>query len=290
MECETAIRLTAFFGVIGLMVSWEVRAPRRELQSPRIPRWFANFSVAALNTLVVRILFSSGAVGLAMVATKQGWGLLNIVQWPFWIEGLLAFAALDFTIYLQHILFHRVPGLWRLHMVHHADTDYDVTTGIRFHPVEMMLSMLIKSGAAILVGASPVSVLIFEIVLNASSLFNHGNVHIPLSIDKMLRWFVVTPDMHRIHHSILPQEANQNFGFNLPWWDYLFGTYLANPSAGQQYMIFGLNHFRNPACLKLQNILKLPFQRSAGKRHPWEPRMHLTHHSFKKLCSLIHYL
>jgi len=264
VDFETAIRLTAFFGVIGLMASWEAFYPRRKLQTPRTKRWLANLSVATLNTLVVRTLFSSGAVGLALVAANQGWGLLNAVQWPFWVEGLLAFAALDLAIYLQHILFHRVPSLWRFHMVHHADTDFDVTTGIRFHPVEMMLSMLIKSAAAILVGASPVSVLIFEIVLNASSMFNHGNVRIPMSIDKMLRWFVVTPDMHRIHHSILRQEANRNFGFNLPWWDYLFGTYLANPSRGQQHMTFGLKQFRSPACLKLRNMLKLPFRRLAG--------------------------
>ena len=260
MEFETAIRLTAFLCVIGLMASWEAFSPRRKLQTPRTTRWLANLSVAALNTLIVRILFSSGAVGLAIVAANQGWGLLNTVQWPFWVEGLLAIAALDLAIYLQHILFHRVADLWRFHMVHHADTDYDVTTGIRFHPIEMMLSMLIKSAAAVLVGASPVSVLIFEIVLNASSMFNHGNVHIPLSIDKVFRWVVVTPDMHRIHHSVLPQEANQNFGFNFPWWDYLFGTYLASPSRGQQDIIFGLNQFRSPACLQLRNILKLPFR------------------------------
>ena len=246
------------------MASWEVLYPRRRLEAPRSKRWLANLSVAALNTLVVRTLFSSGAVGLALVAANQGWGLLNTVQWPFWVEGLLAFAVLDLAIYLQHILFHRVPGLWRFHMVHHADTDYDVTTGIRFHPVEMVLSMLIKSAAAVLLGASPVSVLIFEIVLNASSMFNHGNVHIPQSIDRMLRWIVVTPDMHRIHHSILPQEANRNFGFNLPWWDHLFDTYLANPSHGHQHMTFGLKQFRSPACLKLRNILKLPFRRLTG--------------------------
>ena len=260
MDFETAIRLAAFFGVISLMVSWEAFSPRRQLQTPRTRRWLANLSVAALNTLIVRILFSSGAVGLAMVAANQGWGLLNTVQWPFWVEGLLALSALDLVIYLQHILFHKVPGLWRFHMVHHADTDYDVTTGIRFHPVEMLLSMLIKSATAFVVGASPVSVLIFEIVLNASSMFNHGNVHIPQSIDRILRLFVVTPDMHRIHHSILQQEANQNFGFNLPWWDYLFNTYLAAPSRGQQHMIFGLSQFRSPACLKLLNMLKLPFR------------------------------
>jgi len=264
MDFDITIRLTAFFGVIGLMASWEALYPRRRLEAPRSKRWLGNLSVAALNTLVVRTLFSSGVVGLALAAANQGWGFLNSVQWPFWVEGLLAFAVLDLAIYLQHILFHRVPGLWRFHMVHHADTDYDVTTGIRFHPVEMVLSMLIKSAVAVLVGASPGSVLIFEIVLNASSMFNHGNVRIPLLIDRMLRWFVITPDMHRIHHSILQQEANQNFGFNLPWWDYLFGTYLATPSRGQKHMIFGLEQFRSPACMKLANILKLPFRRLAG--------------------------
>jgi sterol desaturase/sphingolipid hydroxylase (fatty acid hydroxylase superfamily) len=263
VEFDTTIRLTVFFSVIGLMASWEMFAPRRRLETPRAKRWRANVSVAALNTLVVRTLFSSGAVGFALVAANQGWGLLNAVQWPFWVEGLLAFAVLDLAIYLQHILFHRVPGLWSFHMVHHTDTDYDVTTGIRFHPVEMVLSMLLKSAAAVLVGASSISVLIFEIVLNASSMFNHGNVHIPQSVDRMLRWFVVTPDMHRIHHSILHQEANQNFGFNLSWWDYLFGTYLANPSRGQQHMTFGLKLFRSSACLELRNMLKIPFRRLA---------------------------
>ncbi len=264
VDFETTIRLTAFFGVIVLVASWEVLDPRRRLETPRSKRWLANLSVAALNTLVVRTLFSSGAVGLAVVAANQGWGFLNTVQWPFWVEGLLAFAVLDLVIYLQHILFHRVAGLWRFHMVHHADTDYDVTTGIRFHPVEMVLSIFVKLAAAVLVGASPVSVLIFEIVLNASSMFNHGNVRIPQSVDRVLRWIVVTPDMHRIHHSILQKEANRNFGFNLPWWDYLFDTYLANPSRGHQHMTFGLKQFRSPACLKLGNILKLPFRRLTG--------------------------
>ena len=220
--------------------------------------------MAALDALVVRTLFSTGAVGIALVAANQGWGILNSVHWPIWVEGMLAFAVLDFAIYLQHILFHRVSGLWRFHMVHHADPDYDVTTGLRFHPVEMVLSMLIKLVAAVFVGASPVSVLIFEIVLNASSMFNHGNVRIPQSVDRVLRWIVVTPDMHRIHHSILQQEANRNFGFNLPWWDHLFGTYRANPVHPQEGMTLGLKQFRSPACLTLLNILMLPFRRAAG--------------------------
>lgn len=264
MDIDTTIRLTAFLGVIGLVASWEVLNPRRPLGIPRSRRWLANLSVAALDALVVRTLFSTGAVGIALVAANQGWGILNSVHWPIWVEGMLAFAVLDFAIYLQHILFHRVSGLWRFHMVHHADPDSDVTTGLRFHPVEMVLSMLIKLVAAVFVGASPVSVLIFEIVLNASSMFNHGNVRIPQAVDRVLRWIVVTPDMHRIHHSILQQEANRNFGFNLPWWDHLFGTYRANPVHPQEGMTLGLKQFRSPACLTLLNILMLPFRRAAG--------------------------
>ena len=264
MKFDIAIRVIAFVSMFGLMASWEAIAPRRKTATLKVSRWIANLSVAVLNTMVIRIVMASGAVGVAMVTAENGWGILNMLHWPVWIEIVLAVLLLDLMIYLQHLGFHAVPVLWKIHMVHHADPDYDVTTAVRFHPVEALLSMVLKMAGVAIIGASPTAVLAFEVILNGMAMFNHANVRMPAFVDRILRWVVVTPDMHRIHHSIFPRENNRNFGFNLPWWDYMFGTYLASPSRGHERMTFGLKKFRSPACLKLLNILKLPFGRSPG--------------------------
>jgi sterol desaturase/sphingolipid hydroxylase (fatty acid hydroxylase superfamily) len=212
--------------------------------------------------LFVRVLFPTAAVGLALIAEAQGFGVFNMVAIPWWIAVVLSVVILDLAIYLQHVLFHAVPALWRLHRMHHADLDIDVTTGLRFHPIEIGLSSLIKFAVIAVLGAA---VLMFEVLLNATSMFNHSNVRIPAGIDRVLRWFVVTPDMHRIHHSILSRETNSNFGFNLPWWDHLLGTYRAQPEAGHEGMTIGIEQFRDPRELRLDRMLLQPFRGDAGR-------------------------
>jgi len=264
MATEVLIRVSAFLGVLSLMASWEFLFPRRSLTMSKVRRWVANLSVVVIDALITRLLFAAGAVGAALLATEQNLGLLNHVAWPIWLETILAVIALDFTLYLQHVMFHAVPLFWRFHMMHHADLDCDVTTGLRFHPVEVVLSMLIKFAAIAVVGPSPQAVLTFEVLLNATSMFNHSNVRTPATIDRCLRWIVVTPEMHRVHHSILPRETNTNFGFNLPWWDRLLGTYRPQPEGGHEAMTLGLKQFRDPAGLTLMGILLLPFTGAPG--------------------------
>lgn len=264
MTTEVLIRVSAFLGVLGVMASWEVLVPRRRLTMSKARRWIANLSVVVINAVIIRLLFAAGAVGAARLATEQNWGLLNHAAWPIWIEMVLGIIALDFTLYLQHVMFHAVPFFWRFHMMHHADLDFDVTTGLRFHPVEVVLSMLIKLAAIAVIGPLPEAVVAFEVLLNATSMFNHGNVRMPTAVDRALRWVLVTPDMHRVHHSILPQETNTNFGFNLPWWDQLLGTYRSQPEGGHEEMTLGLEQFRDPARLTLTGILLLPFEGATG--------------------------
>ena len=264
MTTEVLIRLSAFVAVMGLMASWEVLAPRRHLTTPRLRRGVANLSVVVVDAAVIRLLFVTGAVGVAMVAAERNWGLLNHLGWPIWIEMILAVVVLDFVLYLQHVMFHAVPLFWRFHMMHHADLDCDVTTGLRFHPVEVALSMVIKLAAIMVLGPSPAAVLTFEVLLNATSMFNHSNVRMPVAIDRALRWIVVTPDMHRVHHSILPRETNTNFGFNVSWWDRLLGTYRAEPAGGHEGMTLGLEQFRDPARQTIVGILILPFVGKPG--------------------------
>jgi sterol desaturase/sphingolipid hydroxylase (fatty acid hydroxylase superfamily) len=218
----------------------------------------------ALDAVLVRFLFPVVAVGLAVIAQENGWGLLNQLSIPTWIVTILAVLALDFAIYLQHVLFHAVPALWRLHRVHHADLEFDVTTGVRFHPFEIVISMAIKLLLILALGPSAMAVLIFEILLNGTSLFNHSNVRLPSRLDAVLRLFIVTPDMHRVHHSILPSETNSNFGFNLPWWDWILGTYLAQPSAGHTGMTIGIEQFRTGRDLWLDRLLFQPFRGPAS--------------------------
>ncbi|MCS6287767.1 MAG: sterol desaturase family protein [Nitrospira sp.] len=264
MTPEVLVRLSGFLTVLCLMASWEMIAPRRHLTTSKVRRWIANLSVVVLDSIIVRLLFSAGAVGAAMLAADHSWGLLNQVGWQQWIEVTLAVVAMDFVLYVQHVLLHAIPLFWRVHMMHHADLDCDVTTGLRFHPVEVALSMLIKLAAIAVLGPSPLAVLIFEVLLNATSMFNHGNVRMPASVDRVLRWFVVTPDMHRVHHSILPRETNTNFGFNLPWWDRLLGTYRPQPASGHEGMTLGLEQFRDPTRLTITGILLLPFTGAPG--------------------------
>jgi len=257
---ETTIRLVFFFGVFALMAFWEVRAPRRALTLTRLQRWTSNLGLVVLNTLVLRILFPAAAVGMGLFTTAQGWGLLNAIALPNWLAVLVAVVALDFVIWVQHVLFHAVPGLWRLHRVHHADLDYDLTTGARFHPIEIVLSMLIKFATIAALGPPVVAVILFEVILNGMAMFNHANVRLPLGVDRVLRWFVVTPDMHRVHHSIDDDETNSNFGFNLPWWDRLLGTYRDQPRAGHEGMTIGIRDHRDPHRVdRLDGMLVLPF-------------------------------
>lgn len=264
LSSEAQIRLGFFIAIFALMAIWEVVAPRRSRSFSRWARWPGNLGIVVLNTLVVRALFSVAAVGLAVSVEQRGWGLLNIVDLPPWLAFLLAVALLDLIIYLQHVVFHAVPVLWRLHRMHHTDLDLDVTSGARFHPIEIVLSMGIKMVAVVALGPPAVAVIVFEVVLNATAMFNHSNVSMPASVERVLRWVVVTPDMHRVHHSVLARETNSNFGFNLPWWDRLFGTYRAQPAAGHAGMTIGLEEFRSPGNLRLDRMLLQPFKGKAG--------------------------
>lgn len=262
---EPAVRLGAFFTVFALMAAWELLAARRPLRLPKGRRWASNLGLVVLNTVVLRLLAPTAAVGLALVAEERGIGLLQLFALPDWLKVVLAVAALDLAIYLQHVLFHAVPALWRLHMVHHADLDYDLTTGARFHPVEILLSMGIKLGVVLALGPPAIAVLIFEVLLNATAMFNHGNVSLPPRLDAALRLVVVTPDMHRVHHSVIPSETNRNFGFNLPWWDRLLGTYKAAPRAGHDAMIIGVEHLQQPQLQGIPWMVALPFRGAVGE-------------------------
>jgi sterol desaturase/sphingolipid hydroxylase (fatty acid hydroxylase superfamily) len=265
LSYEQYIRLAAFCGVFALMAAWELIEPRRTQTIGRGWRWPNNLGVVVVDTLLVRILFPTAAVGVALVAEAHGLGLFNVLPLPAWIGVVASVILLDLAIYFQHVLFHAVPVLWRLHRMHHADLDIDVSTGLRFHPIEILLSMVIKLAVVIALGAPAIAVLIFEVLLNATSMFNHSNVHIPERLDGVVRWFVVTPDMHRVHHSIVARETNSNFGFNLPWWDRLFGTYRAQPAAGHEAMKIGIEQFRDPRELRLDRMLLQPFRGDAGR-------------------------
>jgi sterol desaturase/sphingolipid hydroxylase (fatty acid hydroxylase superfamily) len=256
---ETAIRLGCFSLVLLLMILWEWRRPRRTLSLPRGRRWPANLGIIAVDSVVVRLAFPVLAVGMAGLAADQGWGLFNQLNAPFWLAFIASLLLLDLAIYTQHVIFHRVPWLWRLHRMHHTDLDFDVTTALRFHPLEIVLSMLIKLAVVVALGAPAVAVMLFEVILNATAMFNHGNVRLPLWLDRRLRWMVVTPDMHRVHHSVRVEETDSNFGFNLPWWDRLFGTYRDQPRAGHTGMTIGLEYFRDRRATALTQLLLQPF-------------------------------
>jgi sterol desaturase/sphingolipid hydroxylase (fatty acid hydroxylase superfamily) len=255
-----AIRVGAAAAVFAAMALWEWLAPRRKLAVGRRPRWPGNLGIWLIDAAAVRLLGPVTVVGAALVAVEKGWGLFPLLGLPYWAAVLFGVIALDLTIYLQHVVFHHVPWLWRLHRMHHADLDIDVTTGVRFHPVEIVLSILIKIAAVLALGVPALGVVIFEVLLNATSLFNHSNVALPPRLDAIARWLVVTPQMHQVHHSIEPAETDSNFGFNLPWWDRLFGTYRAKPAAGEPEMIAGLPIFRDDTELKIWRLLTQPFR------------------------------
>ena len=261
MANEPLIRMGFFFGVFALVALWELASPRRALKLTRQQRWTANLGIVLLNTVIVRLVFPAAAVGMAALGVEKGWGLLNNFDVPFWLAVPLAVVAMDFVIWLQHVMVHAVPALWRLHRVHHADLDYDLTTGARFHPMEIVLSMGIKFATITLLGAPVLAVVIFEVLLSACAMFNHGNIRLPAALDRALRWFIVTPDMHRVHHSVEDDESNSNFGFNLTWWDRLFGTYREQPRAGQLGMTIGIHGHTDPhEVARLPGMLMLPFK------------------------------
>lgn len=261
IQSEGTIRFSCFAGVFLLLALGELLVPRRRLVDSKLNRWLTNLSLVAVNTAVARFLLPILPVSLALLIQAKGWGLLNLVLLPDWLKLIKALILLDLIIYLQHLLFHYQPLLWRLHRVHHTDLDIDVTTGNRFHPFEILISLLIKLAAVTIIGAPATAVVIFEIILNATAQFNHSNIKLPGKSDQWLRYIVVTPDMHRVHHSVIPRETNSNFGFNIPLWDRLFGTYRDQPQEGQIGMTIGLKEYREPTKLGFFNLLLQPFRR-----------------------------
>ena len=261
---EPLLRLGSFLAVFALMAAWELAAPRRNSQFSRVKRWPHNIALLVLDVAVLRIVAPGAAIAVAVGGEINGWGMLKAAPIPQWLAIVLAVALLDLVVYFQHVTFHAVPALWRLHRVHHADQDVDVTTGTRFHPLEILVSTAIKCAAVAAIGAPAFAVLIFEMLLNATAMFNHSNGRMPVGLDRVLRWAVVTPDMHRVHHSVLHNESSSNFGFNMPWWDRIFGTYLAQPAKGHDAMTVGVDAFRTPADLRLDRLLIQPLRDTPG--------------------------
>ena len=264
LHYEPWIRLCGFCAVFLAVALAEHWAPRRRSGAAATPRWGANLGLVVVDSVLLRLLYAGSAVSAALAVEARGWGVFNeLPVLPHWAEILASVVMLDFAIYLQHALFHAVPLLWRFHRVHHSDHDFDVTTGVRFHPVEVLLSLLYKMAVIAVIGPSAVAVLIFEVLLNATSLFNHGNLFIPAGLDRVLRWFLVTPDMHRVHHSPLRMETDSNYGFNVPWWDRLFGTYRDQPTTAHSAMAIGLDDVRQPERWPLLGLLVMPFWRGS---------------------------
>jgi len=263
---EITLRVLFAAAVFAAMAAWELFAPRRPLSIGRWPRWPSNFGIVVVDALLVRLLVPTAAVGASLYAAGHGIGLFHILDLRLSVAAVLGFLVLDLVIYIQHMVFHHVPWLWRLHRMHHADLDIDVSTGLRFHPFEILISLAIKIAIVMAFGIPPVAVIVFEIVLNATSLFNHSNVSMPPWLDRVVRLVVVTPDMHRVHHSVVRDEHNSNFGFNLPWWDRLFGTYRGQPKAGHDGMTIGLSIFRDPKELRLDRLLTQPFRQDSQRQ------------------------
>ena len=260
MQQESLVRMAFFFGMLLLVGIWEVISPRRKLTIPKLKRWANNLGIVFFNSFAWKTVFTVTGAGVAAMAAEKGWGVFNNLQMPYIASLVASIVLMDMVIYFQHVMVHSVPLFWRLHQVHHADMDYDVTTGARFHTLEIILSMFIKFAAIVLIGAPVVAVVLFEIILNATAMFNHGNIHISGSIDRYLRMFIVTPDMHRVHHSTIASEANSNFGFNLPWWDRIFGTYKDQPLGGHVNMEIGIHSPRDERhCVWISGMLAMPF-------------------------------
>jgi len=265
MDREIVIRLFFFVVVFAIMAAWEIFSPRRMLTTSKKSRWLSNLTLLSLNPVSVRLIFPLLPVSMSILAGQRHWGLLNnIGPLPYPLGVVVAIMLLDFAIYLQHVLHHAIPVLWRLHMVHHSDLDFDLTTGLRFHPLEIVVSMGIKLMTVAALGPPALAVLIFEVALNSTSMFNHSNVFLPSGIDRVLRLFVVTPEMHRVHHSIILRETNSNFGFNVPWWDRLLGTYRDQPANGHEGMTIGVSHIRDPGRLTLPRLIVMPFVDAPG--------------------------
>ena len=264
-EFEGAIRFAMFLAVFGAVALWEALAPRRKRSFGRLARWPHNLGLLLVDAALVRVLAPGAAIAVAMTAAASGWGLLNAFALPGWAAIAAGIALLDLAIYFQHVMFHAVPTLWRLHRVHHADLDFDVTTGARFHPIEILISTAVKCAAIAALGAPVISVFVFEMLLNATAMFNHANASLPQRLERWLRWLVVTPDMHRVHHSVRYEESSSNFGFNLPWWDRLFGTYRAQPRLGHAAMTIGVDAFRSSEELRLDRLLVQPLRDTPGQ-------------------------
>ena len=258
LDNQFAVRLGALLLIVLIVAIWEVLRPRRPLSISKPLRWTNNWLISVLNTVSLSLVFPVMAVGVAMIADDRNWGLFNVLDVPELVGIPLFILAFDFAIYWQHRLYHWVPALWRLHRMHHADPDFDVSTGIRFHPASIILSMLIKMSVVFLLGPPALAVLISEVLLNVTSMFNHGNIFIPSRADKFLRRFLVTPDMHRLHHSVIPEETNSNFGFNFPWWDHLFGSYKEQPEGGHVAMEIGVRGFQNARDQVLHRLVVHP--------------------------------
>lgn len=257
-ETQIAVRLGIAAGLFAMLALWEWHAPHRPREALRGGRWLGNLGLLAVDLILVRLVAPTAAVGAALLAARHGWGLLSLLRMPYWPAALVSVVLLDLVIYAQHMAFHHVPGLWRLHRVHHTDTELDVTTGLRFHPLEILLSLAIKVAAVLALGAPALAVVAFEVLLNATAMFNHSNVALPPRIEPLVRWLIVTPQMHEVHHSAERHETDSNFGFNLPWWDRLFGTYCAAPAAGHDKVVIGLPDFREAAERTLLRLLTQP--------------------------------
>ena len=266
---EGLARLAVFAGVFVVMAAIELMRPKRRLSVSKARRWLTNLGIAGTGTVVLRLMamlaVPVAAVAAAAFAQEHGLGLLNHLAWPYWIKLVIALLALDLAIWFQHLASHKVPVFWRLHRVHHADRDIDVTTAVRFHPIEIALSMLWKIVVVVPLGASPFAVFLFEVILNACAMFNHANIALPSGLDRVLRLVIVTPDMHRVHHSVLRNEHDRNYGFNLSLWDQLFRTYRAEPEAGQQGMTIGLTPYQTEAPTRFVWSLALPFRGTSGR-------------------------
>ncbi len=262
---EAIVRLTAFFGIFTILAFLEIIAPRRELSVSKVWRWFTNLSLTGLDIVIVRLLFGTATIQTALFAQEHGWGLLNYIHLPHWLSFLAAIIFLDFMVYIQHVISHALPIFWRLHLVHHTDLDFDVTTAARFHPIEIIVSLIFKLGLIVVIGAAPVAVLVFEIILNGSAQFNHSNIKLTDGLDRILRWFIITPDFHRVHHSVKVAETNSNYGFFLPYWDYLCGTYRDQPALSHKDMVIGLKEYRDKGELSLPSLVVLPFVARTGQ-------------------------
>lgn len=275
LENEPAIRLAFFLGIFVVMAVLEMRLPRRVLTQSKSVRWLNNLGVVVLNSVLLRLVFPAAAVGMAAFAESAGWGLFNYLDWPMALEFFLVVVLLDGVIYLQHVMFHAVPAFWRLHRMHHTDMDFDVTTGARFHPIEILLSMVVKFAVIAALGAPPVAVIVFEVLLSGMAMFNHANVKLPQKLDAVLRWVIVTPDVHRIHHSVIDYETNTNYGFNLSIWDRIFGTFTEQPEHGHEGMTIGIVKFRDKKFQTLPWMLIQPFigkvEEYVINRRQWRP-------------------